>query len=97
MPGSRDFVSFFRPGGRTFALKSCPRGGDLTKKISGRGGGGMVTGQIDTCISGEKVLANRSIVLGNINVFLVAMMFYPQPLPCDFLQCDVICGLIYGC
>ena len=56
MPGGGDFVSFFRPGGRSFALKSCPRAGILTEKISGSGvspgggGGGMVTGQIDTCI-----------------------------------------------
>ena len=33
MPGGGDFVSFFWPGGRSFALKSCPRG-VLTKKIS---------------------------------------------------------------
>ena len=33
MPGSGDFVSFFRPGGRRFALKSCPRGGLLTKRV----------------------------------------------------------------
>ena len=52
MPGGGDFVSFFRPGGRSFALKSCPRGGDFDGKISGPGvrPGGMVTGQIDTCI-----------------------------------------------
>ena len=54
MPGGGDFVSFFRRGGRSFALKSCPRGGDFDGKISGPavspGGGGMVTGQIDTCI-----------------------------------------------
>ena len=31
------FVSFFRPGSRSFALKSCPRGGILTEKISGPG------------------------------------------------------------
>ena len=44
MPGGGDFVSFFWPGGRSFALKSCPRGGILTEKISGPavspGGGG---------------------------------------------------------
>ena len=52
MPWGGDFVSFFRPGGRSFALKSCPRAGILTEKISGPGvsPGGMVTGQIDTCI-----------------------------------------------
>ena len=44
MPGGGDFVSFFRLGGRSFALKSCPRAGILTEKISGPavspGGGG---------------------------------------------------------
>ena len=46
MPGGGDFVSFFRPGGRGFALKSCPRGRDFDGKNSGtrvsRGGGGGV-------------------------------------------------------
>ena len=54
MPRGGDFVSFFRPGGRRFALKSCPRGGDFDGKISGltvSPGGGVVTGQIDTCIT----------------------------------------------
>ena len=54
MPGGGDFVSFFRPGGRSFALKSCPRGGDFDgKKLVARQSarGGMVTGQIDTCIT----------------------------------------------
>ena len=54
MPGGGDFASFFRPGGRSSVLKSCPWGGDLDGKISGPavspGGGWMVTGQIDTCI-----------------------------------------------
>ena len=41
---------FFRPGGRSFALKSCPRGGDFAgKKLVARGE--MVTGQTDTCIT----------------------------------------------
>ena len=43
MPGGGDFVSFFRPGGWSFALKSCPRGGGFDVKISGPGlaqGGG---------------------------------------------------------
>ena len=52
MPGGGNFASFFRPGGRNFALKSCPRGGDFDLKLVARGlAGGMVTGQIDTCIS----------------------------------------------
>ena len=56
MPGGRDLVSFFRPGGRSFALKSHPQGGDFDEKKLvarglARGRGGMVTGQIDTCIS----------------------------------------------
>ena len=53
MPGVGIFVSFFRPGCRSFALKSCPGVGDFDGKNSGPGvspGGGMVTGQIDTCI-----------------------------------------------
>ena len=37
MPGGGDFVSFFRPGGWSFALKSCPLGGDFDKKIVARG------------------------------------------------------------
>ena len=32
MPGGGDFVSFFRPRGRSFALKSCPRGEDFDGK-----------------------------------------------------------------
>ena len=55
MPGGGDFASFFRPGGRSFALKSClPGRGFRRKKIVARGlagGGGKVTGQIDTCIT----------------------------------------------
>ena len=35
IPGSGDFVSFFLPGGWSFALKSCPGGGDFNEKISG--------------------------------------------------------------
>ena len=39
MPGGGDFVSFFRPGGRSSALKSCSRGGGiLMEKIVARGG-----------------------------------------------------------
>ena len=37
MPGGGDFVSFFRPGGRSFALKSCPGGGDFVSFFSTRG------------------------------------------------------------
>ena len=43
MPGCGDFVSFFQPEGRSFALKSCPQGGDFDEKITGPGispGGG---------------------------------------------------------
>ena len=52
-PGLGIFVSFFWPRGRSFALKSCPGGGDFDGKISGPAvsPGGMVTGQIDTCIA----------------------------------------------
>ena len=38
MPRGGDFVSFFPPGGRSFALESCPRGGDFEgKKLVARG------------------------------------------------------------
>ena len=52
-PGVGIFVSFFRPGGQSFALKSCPEGRDFGGKNLWPGGqpGGMVTGQIDTCIT----------------------------------------------
>ena len=57
MPGSGDFVSFFRPGGLSFALKSCPGAGIFAEKIISPwvspGGGGVVTGEIDTCISSQ--------------------------------------------
>ena len=51
-PGVGIFVSSRRPGGRSFALKSCPRGGDFDGRISGPvvSKGGWVTGQIDTCM-----------------------------------------------
>ena len=32
MPGGGDFVSFFRPRGRSFALKNCPRSRDFDGK-----------------------------------------------------------------
>ena len=32
MPGSGDFVSFFPTRGPSFALKSCPQGGDFDGK-----------------------------------------------------------------
>ena len=55
MPGGGDFVLFFLLGGRSFALKSCPRGGDFwRKKLVARQSaraGGMVTSQIYTCIT----------------------------------------------
>ena len=45
MPGGGDSVLFFQPSGQSFALKSCPRGGDFDKKHywpgdQPRGGGG---------------------------------------------------------
>ena len=52
MPGGGNFVSFLRPGGQSFALKSCPLGGDFDGKNSCPGlARGMVTGQTDTCIT----------------------------------------------
>ena len=52
-PGVGIFVLFFQPWGWSFALNSCPRFGILTEKISGLGVslGGMVTSQIDACIT----------------------------------------------
>ena len=52
MPGGGAFVSFFPPGGRSFALKSCSQGGDFDGKSEWPWGkpGGMITSQIDTCI-----------------------------------------------
>ena len=32
MPRAGDFASFFRPGGWSFALKSCPWGRDFDRK-----------------------------------------------------------------
>ena len=44
MPGGGDFVSFSRPGDRSFALKTVPGAGILTEKIRvpgvSPGGGG---------------------------------------------------------
>ena len=57
MPGGGDFILFFRPGGRSFALKNCPGAGILREKISGPAvsPGGMVTGQIDTSIRRKSI------------------------------------------
>ena len=44
------FVLFFHPGAGGLHWKAVPAVGILKKKISGPGGGGMVTGQLDTCI-----------------------------------------------
>ena len=54
-PGVGILLCFIRPGDWSFALKSCPRGGDFDKKLVARQSarGGMVTGQIDTCINGK--------------------------------------------
>ena len=56
MPGGGDFVSFFDPGAGVLHLKAVPGAGILTEKISRPGGHlegrGMVTGQIDICITG---------------------------------------------
>ena len=50
-PGVGIFVSFFSTRGPEFCTESCPRGGGFDGKNSGPGG--MVTGQIDTCIIGD--------------------------------------------
>ena len=53
MPGGGDFVLFFPTRGQEFCTESCPRGWDFDGKNSGPAvsPGGMVTGQIDTCIT----------------------------------------------
>ena len=54
MPGEWGFLLRFLTRGQSFALKSCPGGMNFDEKISGPGvspGGGIVTGQIDTCIT----------------------------------------------
>ena len=52
-PGVGIFVSFFRQGSEFCTEKAVPGAGILTEKISGSGSArrGMVTGQIDTCIT----------------------------------------------
>ena len=52
MPRGGNFCFVSRPGGRSFALKSCPEGGDFDGKNQWPRGqpGGMVTSQTDTCI-----------------------------------------------
>ena len=53
-PGGGDFFVFFDPGAGVLHRKAVPGVGILTEKISDPGvspGGGMVTSQIDTCIS----------------------------------------------
>ena len=50
----------------SLALKICPRGGDFEGKISGPGviqGGGMVTGQTDTCITLATLIFLRNLFL----------------------------------
>ena len=39
MPGDGDFCFVFSTQGRSFALKSCPEGGDFDGKNSGPGDG----------------------------------------------------------
>ena len=73
MPGGRgglDFVSFFRPGDRRFALESCSRGGDFDGKSSSLGG--MVTSQIDTC--NTIVVKHASVLTGVMMDFHVIYM-----------------------
>ena len=53
MPGGGDFVSFFSTRRTEFCTwKAVPEAGILAEKISSLGVslGGMITGQIDTCI-----------------------------------------------
>ena len=75
-PGMGIFVSFFDPGGRSFPLKSCPRGGILTEKLVAPGSarGGEVTGQIDTCITNTQGIR---IYPGKLKFILVKIL--PDP------------------
>ena len=52
MPGPRDIILYW-PGPRAFSVVQKPRGWAhiSVQKPQGARGGGMVTGQIDTCIS----------------------------------------------
>ena len=69
MPGGGDFVSFFFDlGAGVLHWKAVPGAGILTEKISGpavsQGGGGMVTGQIDTCITRPFAIASNNARIG---------------------------------
>ena len=58
MPGPRDMVIYW-PGPRAFSVVQKPRGWahiSVQKPLGARGGGGMVTGQIDTCIMGAELI-----------------------------------------
>ena len=61
------FFRFSLPRGRSFALKSCPWGGDFDRKISGLevSPGGMVSGQIDTGEVENSELSENSETLEN--------------------------------
>ena len=53
MPGVGILFPFFNPGAGILHRKAVPGAGIWTEKVSGPGvsPGGMVTGQIDTCIT----------------------------------------------
>ena len=50
MPGPRDIVIYW-PGTRAFSVVQKPRGWEHISVQKPRGARGMLTGQIDTCIS----------------------------------------------
>ena len=50
MPGPRDII-FYWPGPRAFSVVQKPRGWAHISVQKPRGAGGVVTGQIDTCIT----------------------------------------------
>ena len=72
MPGVGILFHFFQPGGQSFALKSCLRGGDFDEKHYWPGGqpGGTVTGQIDTCITSTLRPPEMTVGLLDIHVVL---------------------------
>ena len=76
-PGIEILFSFSTRG-RGFALKSYPGAEILSEKISSPGvspGGGMVTGQIDTCITPLTVIFHTLIILFVRSKLLPAFYF----------------------
>ena len=70
MPGPRDIV-IYCPGSQAFSVVQKPWGWahiSVQKPRGARGGGGMVTGQTDTCIKQDSKHAQFRIV--NFDIFV---------------------------